>query len=132
MTRRRVRTPVPDDLKKFILDSLDCVVQLEALLLLRADHEMDWDADAVAGRLYVTPEEAVPWLKRLCNEGFLVANDQTSPRYRYQPRSAELAQMVDHLAQVYAKHLVAVTQLIHSKPRSRVQEFAEAFRLRKD
>jgi hypothetical protein len=132
MTKRHVRAPVPDDLKQFILDSIDCVVQLEALLLLRAHPTLRWDAGAIAGRLYVTVEETMPWLERLCSQGFLQSDNQSVPQYQYKPRSAEIGQMVDRLAQVYARHLVAVTQLIHSKPRSRVQEFAEAFRLRKD
>ena len=40
--------------------------------------------------------------------------------------------MLERLAEIYAKHLVPVTNLIHSKPKPRIQEFADAFRLRKD
>jgi hypothetical protein len=40
--------------------------------------------------------------------------------------------MGDLLADVYARYLVPVTNLIHAKPKSRVQEFADAFKLRKD
>jgi hypothetical protein len=123
---------IPDDIKDFILETLDSIAQLEALLLLRANRDQEWSADAVAGRLYISVQETVPLLERLCQDGFLVSKDGKAPRYRYRTRSAEVGQIVDRLADVYAKHLVAVTQLIHSKPRSRVKEFADAFRLRKE
>jgi len=40
--------------------------------------------------------------------------------------------MLERTAEAYAKHLVPVTNLIHSKPKPRIQEFADAFRFRKD
>jgi hypothetical protein len=41
--------------------------------------------------------------------------------------------MTGRAVELYSRQLVPVTHLIHSKPRpARVQEFAEAFRLRKD
>jgi len=123
--------PIPDDIKQFILKSIDSVAQLEALLLLRANPQGKWDVQAVAKRLYITEQDAFPLLARLSEQG-LVARGDESGDYVYQPASADLRQMVDRLAEVYAKHLVPVTHLIHSKPRTRMQEFADAFRLRKD
>lgn len=123
---------IPDDIKAFISQHIDSIVQLEALLLLRAHRELEWNVGAVANRLYIKTEETLPWLERLRNDGFLVSKSESPLLYRYQPRSAELEQMIDRLTDVYAKHLVPVTQLIHSKPRTRVQEFADAFKLRKD
>lgn len=122
---------IPEDTREFILQTIDSIVQLEALLLLRANRELEWDVDAIAGRLYIKMEAVVPWLERLCNDGCLVSINATL-LYRYQPRSTELEQSIDRLADVYAEQLVAVTHLIHSKPRTRVQKFADAFRLRKD
>jgi len=123
---------IPDDIRQFILQNIDSIVQLEALLLLRVNRGLEWNADAVARRLYIKAEETLPWLERLCADGYLVLDSGNPSVYRYQPRSAELGQMIDRLADVYARHLVPVTHLIHSKPRTRVQEFADAFRLRKD
>jgi hypothetical protein len=40
--------------------------------------------------------------------------------------------MVDRLAELYSKYLIPVTHLIHSKPQTRVREFADAFKLRKE
>jgi hypothetical protein len=123
---------IPDDLAQFILERIDSVAQLEALLLLRNEPHEKWSAAALAKRLYITDKETAALLERLCADGFLVATSSQPPLYHYQPGSQELGKMIDRAAEIYSKHLVPVTNLIHSKPKTRVQEFADAFRLRKD
>jgi hypothetical protein len=123
---------IPYDVKLFILKSIDSIAQLEALLLLRGNQAEEWEVEQVAKRLYISEPETAPLLKRLADEGFITARGDPPLRYQYQPCSPELAQMIDRLAELYAKQLVPVTNLIHSKPRTRIQEFADAFRLRKD
>ena len=71
-------------------------------------------------------------MARLHADGFVASAGEEDPVYRYQPHTAHLQQMIDSLAEFYGKHLVPITNLIHSKPKNRVQEFADAFRLRKD
>ncbi len=123
---------IPIEIKQFILKSIDSIAQLEALLLLRNNPLEEWDAGKVARRLYISEQETTILLGRLCDEGFIVAKSDQTLRYQYQPRTTELMQMVNQLAEIYAKQLVPVTNLIHSKPRTRIQEFADAFKLRKD
>jgi len=124
--------PIPEDVRQFILDKIDSVAQLEALLLLRANPSDDWDAAAVAKRLYVDEPQAGSALNRSLEEKLLFTPSAEPRRYRYQPESPELGRMIDRVAEIYSKHLVPVTNLIHSKPKSRVQEFADAFKFRKD
>ena len=123
---------IPDDVRQFILDKIDSVAQMEALLLLRNNPELGWDVAAVAKRLYIDENQAGQTLARLLEEKLVIAQPGEPPQYRYQPSSAELQQMVDRVAEVYSKQLVPVTNLIHSKPKTRVQEFADAFKFRKD
>jgi hypothetical protein len=40
--------------------------------------------------------------------------------------------MLDRLAGIYARNLVDVTNLIHSKTSRKAQQFADAFKWRKD
>jgi hypothetical protein len=63
----------------------------------------------------------------LAQRGFLGRDGNL---FRWQPKSAELT--VDDLAKAYSRHLVELTQLIHSKPAAGVREFADAFRLRRE
>jgi hypothetical protein len=123
---------IPDDVKAFLLQRIDAIAQLEALLLLRTNPALTWDAEDLAKRLYITGQETTAILHHLQVNGFLVAAKDSSGVYQYQPASPDLAHMVDRIAELYARYLIPVTQLIHAKPLTRVQEFADAFKLKKD
>ena len=120
--------PIPADLRDFILRYIDSVAHLEALLLLRAAPETAWEVPLVAARLYTTPEQAGEVLAQLCDEGLLVCENGL---YRYAGQPPEHVTMIDRLADSYAKQLIPITNLIHSKPR-RIRQFADAFKFRKD
>ena len=120
--------PIPADLRDFILRYIDSVAHLEALLLLRASPETAWEAVAVAARLYSSAEQAGEVLAQLCDERLLVCENGL---YRYGGQPPEHIAMIDRLADSYAKQLIPITNLIHSKPR-RIRQFADAFKFRKD
>jgi hypothetical protein len=121
---------IPGDVKQFILDNIDSVAQLEGLLLLRGSPETPWNLTAIAQRLYIDEQQTAGLLGSLCIRGFLTIKEAAFPVYCYQPSSSDLKDMVDRLAEAYKQYLVPVTNLIHSKPQTRVQEFADAFKLR--
>jgi hypothetical protein len=123
---------IPADIRQFILNRIDSIAQLEALLLLRSDPRMEWSVEVVAQRLYISEHETALILVRLCAEGFLIAHNSQSSSYQYFPSSSRLKEIVDRLADSYSKHLVPVTNLIHGKSKNRIQEFADAFRLREE
>jgi DNA-binding IclR family transcriptional regulator len=123
---------IPEDIERFILEKIDSVAEMEALILLRSDAEALWSVVSLAKRLYIAEEQTAKILDHLCAEGLLTTSSDEHPGYRYQPKSLELQNSVDRVAEIYTKHLVPISNLIHSKPRARVQEFADAFRLRKD
>lgn len=118
---------IPDDVREFLLRYIDSIAQLEALLLLRREVSAPWDVAMVAERLYVSHSDASDVLTRLLARGFLKLNGQA---YRYQcPRELDL--LIGHVADVYGRQLIPVTNFIHNKP-ARIQEFADAFKLRKE
>jgi hypothetical protein len=118
--------PVPVDLRAFILKHIDSVAELEALLLLRKE-QRGWSSADVAARLYIPAPAAALVLDHLCAAA-LVARDGSE--YSYAPASAEAGQMVDRLADTYARSLIPVTNIVHGK--IRVQQFADAFRFKRD
>lgn len=122
---------IPEDIKEFIVGRIHSVAQLEGLLLLRRDPQVEWEAEALAGRLYISRQETAEVLSHLHKEGLLALTGDAPPTYRYLPDSTEAASLVDRLTEVYAKYLVAVTHLIHSTAPPKVQKFADAFRIRK-
>ena len=122
---------IPGDVKQFIFDKIDSIAELEGLLLLRRHSETEWNSEALAQRLYTSQQQTEVLLERLYLLGFLSVKEDEFITYRYQPNSPELAEMVDRVAEIYSKYLVPVTNLIHSKPETKVQQFADAFKLRK-
>ena len=123
---------IPEDISQFVIEKIESVAQLEALLLLRNTPDTGWSLQALAARLYISEEQTAGVLVVLRAQGFVSADAKDPSLYRYRPNSKELKVMLDRLAEIYARHLVPVTNLIHSKPKSRIQEFADAFKLRKD
>lgn len=126
--------PIPEDLRRFVLTSIPSVPHLEALLLLKADPGQDWTAAQVAERLYIGEKSAMGLLDDLCRSGMttLSGKQDRSFIYRYSPSSDALRAIIDALAELYARRLVDVTHLIHSKLDRQAQQFADAFRWRKD
>lgn len=120
--------PIPADLRDFILRYIDPVAHLEALLLLRAHPETAWEAPAVAARLYTSAEQAREVLAQLCDERLFLCENGL---YRYGGQAPEHIAVIERLADFYAKQLIPITNLIHSKPR-RIRQFADAFKFRKD
>ena len=126
-------SPIPEELRRFVLTSIPSVPFLEALLLLRADPSQQWESAMLASRLYTRERVAHALLADLCTAGFAAPCDPPATHcYRYRPASEPLRERIDLLADVYAKQLVDVTNLIHSTLDRKAQQFADAFRLRKD
>jgi hypothetical protein len=122
---------IPDDVAQFVTDKIDSVAELEALLLLRNAPEREWTARELSQRLYLSVKDAVDILAALSAKGLALCKAGDPGAYKYQPGLPEVGKMIDRLCDIYAKQIVPVTNLIHSKSKTRVQEFADAFKLRK-
>lgn len=124
------RRELPAEVRRFILTSIPSVPYLEAVLLLRAEPTADWDAPGLARRLYIGEKQAAELLQALGAAGIAMAQPGTAA-VRYAP-AGPLAQLLDDVAAAYAADLVTITDLIHSRIDKRAQQFADAFRFRKE
>lgn len=126
--------PIPEDIRRFVLTSIPSVPHLEALLLLRASEDEFWSDARLAGRLYIGDKTARTLMTELCRSGMVAPREQTAGvfSYRYAPCSPELRSTIDTLAELYARQLLEVTHLIHAKLDRKAQQFADAFKWRKD
>jgi hypothetical protein len=120
------------ELKQFVAQHIESLLQLEMLLLLRQDPKRRWTADEVAKSLYATPEMCAGLLTGLARGGFLESGSAPELRWHYQPANADLDRLLGELSAIYHERRVAVISLIFSKPVNKVQTFADAFRLRKE
>ncbi len=119
---------ISEDARQFILQHISSIAHLEALLLLRTNPQTKWNPETVAGRLYIDPKQAQEVLDELVQQGFITVDDLS---YRYNPQTQEMRNMMERIIDLYSRYLVPLTHLIHSRSNSRVQEFADAFRIRK-
>jgi hypothetical protein len=118
---------IPEDVREYVLNHVDSIAQLEALLLLRAHPTEPWDLVKIARRLYVSEPEVSDALGRLIDSR-VVSFENNAFSYRPPPESLDL---IERVAATYTRHLIPVTHLIHSKP-SRIHQFADAFKFRRD
>lgn len=123
-----MRASIPDEVRRFILTSVPSVPYLEAMLLLKGEPGVPWDAAALARRLYLQPGRAADLLQQLADATFVAARPDG---WHWQP-SPDAAERIDQLAHVYSENLLGVTELIHSRDDRRAQQFADAFRLRRE
>jgi hypothetical protein len=124
-----VTSGIAEEVRRFLLQCIDSVEQLEVLLHLYRTREQSWSPDAIALALYSNPASIARRLAGLYSHGLLTLT--SSSAYRYQPKTAELEATVSQLAETYRQRRVAVISIIASKPMENVRAFSEAFRLRK-
>jgi hypothetical protein len=118
------------EVDRFILEWIDSVPHLEALLLLWRESRRAWTPETLAQRLWVVPAVAKGILEDLARDQLLSAGTGQS-EYRYQP-DPEKDRLLGLVDDIYRKEMTRISTLIHSKASSAVREFARAFRLKKE
>lgn len=120
--------PIPDDVRRFIVNGIASVPHLEAILLFRSQPAFPWEIGQLARRLYIPEKRAGELVRDLVSGGIVIQADQAPERFQYQPDTPELMATLDQLASIYSSHLVEVTNLIHSRINRKAQQFADAFK----
>ena len=118
------------NLEEFIKTRIGSLNELRTLLLFRARANTDCDATEVSGKLYLKHPDSAAAITALVAHGLLVPSDKRD-HFRYQPRSEELARLVEELAEMDRRHPVTLINMIYERPRD-IQAFADAFKLTKD
>lgn len=119
---------IPPPLKQFIIQHVESLAQLEALLLMHRESARDWDCAELARVLYISDDMCQGIAAGLVRRKFAVPTD--AGKYRYAGGDPQLDALLVELAALYRDRRVAVITEIYSKPISNVQTFADAFRLR--
>ena len=120
--------PDIEEVDRFILEEIESVPHLEALLLLWKRQPDQWSAQDMADALYISPEAAQPILLDLKQRGFAKLESGKYSFHAARNRS-ELIAKVDR---IYRRELVRISTMIHAKPSAAVRAFARAFRFTKD
>jgi predicted ArsR family transcriptional regulator len=117
---------------RFILEQIDSVPHLEALLLLFNNQPRAWSAAEMARSLYVRSEAAAKILDSLVQRNLIAMRPENPGVYLYNPDNEGKNRLLQHVDAVYRKEVIRISSLIHSKASAGVRDFARAFRFKKD
>jgi len=120
--------PSSREVDAFLLEHIDTVPHLEALLLLWNSRPKVWTVNEMAEALFLAPASAHEILEDLMRENLIDAAPDTSG-YTSKAERDPLLAAVDA---AYRKELIRISRLIHSKPSAAVRAFARAFRMKKE
>jgi hypothetical protein len=115
---------------EFILDEIESVPHLEALLLVWNQRPRQWTADDMGRFLYVKPDVADRILNDLAQRNLIAT--QGSPTKFFYDSSSQQDELLAAVDATYRREVVRISTLIHSKASAAVREFARAFRFTKD
>jgi hypothetical protein len=119
--------PNGGEVDQFILQEIDTVPQLEALLLLWNSRPRSWTLEELASSLYISAQATLAIVEPLERRGLVFS---TESHYSY--LSSHRDALIAAVDRTYRRELVRVSRMIHSNASAAVREFARAFRLKKD
>jgi len=116
---------------QFIVEQVESVPHLEALLLLWRASPRSWSLVEMTKSLYLETGVTENILDDLVRRGLLVKSIAGTNEWQYssEPDRDLLVKQVD---KTYRTELIRISRLIHSKRSTPIQEFARAFRFKKD
>jgi hypothetical protein len=118
-----------DEFCRFLQAMIPAVDAAELLLVFHRKPDVALTIDEAVTKLGpgIAHDEAEKYVLTFAGRGILAGQDG---RFRYQP-PPELAAMVETLAQAYSQRPVTLIRVIYALRDSRIQTFADAFKLRK-
>lgn len=121
-----------EELERFIAAEINSLEQLEILLLLSGNPHKWWTATGVYEVIKSSVQSVQDRLNEMTERGIFRKEVENEVRYQFGPTNDSLWKITSELRDAYKERSVKVVQAIYNKPPDAVQEFARAFRLRKD
>lgn len=116
------------EIERFILEEIDSVPHLEALLLLRKSAPKKWSPAEMADALYIAVPAAEAVLQDLEQRGLATGQAEG---YTY-AAAADRDHLIEEVEKTYSRQLVRIATMIHAKASPSVRAFARAFELKKE
>ena len=124
--------PEGQQVDRFIVDEIDSVPQLEALLLFWKNRPQVWSCESMAKSLYVSPDVSRDILARLAQRHLITPVESGRGEFALNADSEEKERLLASLDAIYRRELVRISNMIHTKASRGVRDFADAFRLKKE
>lgn len=117
---------------RFIVEEIDSVPQLEALLLFWNNRPKVWSSESMAKLLYVSPEVAREILRNLVQRRLITEIQEPRDHFVLNADTREMQDLLASVDAIYRRELVRISNMIHSKASRGVRDFANAFRFKKE
>ena len=117
---------------RFIVDEIDSVPHLEALLLLWRTAPQPLTAAQIAKQLYISQSQGAAIAEDLHRRGLIGSEHDSAATFFYDTQNESRNQLMQAVDTTYRRELIRISGIIHSKPSAGVRAFANAFRFRKD
>lgn len=98
--------------------------------MLFNNSEREWNAASVAKELRTSESSAGNYLSYLAAKNLLLSRE--TKFYQYKPGTPELTEIVPRLSELYKEMPVAIVTCIFEKPKDKLKDLSDAFRLKKD
>lgn len=122
---------IPEDVRIFLVDQVRTLMALEMLLMMLAEPGRAWSAAELVRELRCDEEWTARELERLVQRGLVEVAPGEPGRYHGKPSIAS-SPPVAWLRAAYPEQRFSIIQSIYAAPALPWQQFADAFRLRKD
>ena len=119
------------NVERFIVDEIDSVPHLEALLLLWRSAPQRCTASEIAKQLYVPAGQATAIAEDLHRRGLIARDGHYGAVFFYDTQSEERNRLLGTVDETYRRELIRISGIIHSKASPGIRAFADAFRFRK-
>ena len=123
---------LPSLLERFIFQCIPTLQAAEVLLLVAAHPERDFSAEDIVVLIrptVVTASAVLEYMALLQGSHIVTASDGT---FRYTAATGELEAVIAELRRTYNERPVTLIAAIYRIADSRIQSFADAFKLRRD
>jgi hypothetical protein len=117
---------------QFIIDEIDSVPHLEAVLLLWRSAPQHFSAAQIAAQLYITHGQGAAIAEELHRRGLIARDHGSVAGFFYDMHSEERNRLIDAVDTTYRHELIRISGIIHSKASPGIRAFADAFRFRKE
>jgi DNA-binding IclR family transcriptional regulator len=105
------------------------VGELELLVMLHAERDRGWSVAEICDALGCPQSWAVAQLEAMARAGLL---ERTGGTWHFSPDSAELEEATAALQEAYRLQSREVVRFVFSTPGRDLQEFSDAFRVRRE
>jgi predicted transcriptional regulator len=118
-----------EEIRDFVDRYIDSVEQLEILILLKESAPQQWSAQEINEKLQSHFSSVQTRLRGLCKLNLINCNAEN---YSYPGSDKSQEPKIEKLILAYKQKRIRVIEMIFSKPKDKLRDFADAFKIKKD